>query len=72
MVYGEKNSTQLVKKHRNLDTGIDFVYVTPILLFFTVNHKLPYERNRKLPYERNKNYVHTPCYCHGVVVNQDP
>ena len=54
MVYGKKNNTHLFKKHRNLDRGIDFIYVTLILFFFMVNHKLPNERNRKLPNERNR------------------
>ena len=52
----------MVKKHKNLDTGIDFIYVTLILLFFTANHELPYERN--------KNYVHKPRYCYVTKINQ--
>ena len=46
----------------NLEIGIDFIYVTLILLLFTVNHELPYERN--------KNYVHKPSYCHVTKINK--
>ena len=37
---------------QELNTGIDFIYATLILLFFTVNYELLYERNN--------NYVHKP------------
>ena len=52
----------MVKKHRNIDRGIDFIYATLILLFFTVNHDLLYDRN--------KNYVHKLRYCHVTKINQ--
>ena len=45
MVHVRKSNVLLVKKHRELDTGIEFIYVTLIIvLFFTVNHELPHER----------------------------
>ena len=38
------------------------MYATLILLFFTVNHDLLYDRN--------KNYVHKLRYCHVTKINQ--
>ena len=58
----KKNNTQLAKKHRNLGTGINFIYMTLMLLFFAINHELLYERN--------KNYAHKPRFCHVTKINQ--